>query len=325
MKTNIKLVATVAALIIAAAAVITFEACNKKKDAVNNIPLVVQNEGIVYQKAVPDRESYITEFEKKLQSASKTDEVLTLENANSFMFDILNYDFCNINGNGPDRSCETSTYTLTVSNGTINLSDFANLYAQISLHIYDYYHSLSLDNKNYYCIIPEIAEFDANATSTAVTVKTTLTSGYVSRDNVDPCESFICSSYLWDDAADTLTKYLNMYLAPCVSEETGRCFLSNYRSHTFYYNDAFFTTHPNVPTLYYCGNCTYNTLITDDEMCDLYWDYIDIAVAYIQRSCIVGYDVTALIGKINREDNPLHHSLFVQYADVECTSSGVDL
>lgn len=325
MRKHTKLIASVAALLIAAAGVITFEACNKKNEVINSAPQMVQNKGIVYQNEVPDREAYILEFEKKLQSGAKSDEVLTAENANAFMFDLLNFDFCNINGNGPDKTYETSTYTLNVSNGTIDLDEFANLYSQISSHVYDYYHSLSFDNKNYYCIVPEIAEFDANATTTTVTVNTTLTSGQLLRDrSVDPCEYFTESSYQWDDAADTLTKYLNLFRTPCMSDETGRCYLTNFRSHTFYYDDPYFNTHPNAPKLYYCGSCTYNeATIENDTLCAYYWKYRNLACEYYYcEPCVLYYMVSAIQGNVVNGGDvipPLHHSLYAEYATVVCT------
>ena len=60
-----KIVAVAATLLIAAAGVITFEACNKKNEVINSAPQMVQKKGIVYQNDVPDREAYILEFEKK--------------------------------------------------------------------------------------------------------------------------------------------------------------------------------------------------------------------------------------------------------------------
>lgn len=318
-----KIVAVVATLLIAAAGVITFEACNKKNEVINSAPQMVQNKGIVYQNEVPDREAYILEFEKKLQSGAKSDEVLTAENANAFMFDLLNFDFCNINGDGPDKTYETSTYTLNVSNGTIDLDEFANLYSQISSHVYDYYHSLSFDNKNYYCIEPEIAEFDANATTTTVIVKTTLTSGYSSRGrSVDPCDYFTEEEYQWEEAADTLTRYLNMFLHPCMSDETGRCYYTHFRSHTFYFEDDYFGL-PNMPQLYTCMQCTYNATISDTEMCQLYWDYRQIAFEYYHISCVLHFNVHAEKGFFSRNEDldvPLHHMLNVDYADVVCTT-----
>lgn len=324
-----KIVAAVATLLIAAAGVISFEACNKKNEVINSAPQMAQNKGIVYQNEVPDREAYILEFEKKLQSGAKSEEVLTAENANAFMFDLLNFDFCNINGDGPDKTYETSTYTLNVSNGTIDLDEFANLYSQISSHVYDYYHSLSFDNKNYYCIEPEIAEFDANATTTIVTVKSTLTSGLpyknMTYDNT-LCDYFTEDEYQWQAAADTLEKYFNMEFPRCSLGSSDRCFFSYRRPREFYYENYKFPG-TDIYRLYYCGTCHHsNTYINNENMCNLLNNYIDLAYDYSYGACIMRCEITPEIGNRNiQAPVPIHHVLLVYYADIACTQIVVRL
>ena len=327
-----KIVATLATLLIAAAGVITFEACNKKNEVINSAPQMVQNKGIVYQNEVPDREAYILEFEKKLQSGAKSEEVLTAENANAFMFDLLNFDFCNINGDGPDKTYETSTYTLNVSNGTIDLDEFANLYSQISSHVYDYYHSLSFDNKNYYCIEPEIAEFDANATTTTVTVKSTLTSGLSYRNftyDSTLCDYFPADTlYQWQDAAVVLTDCFNMSIYhPCSSE---RYFFTCISDKDFYYY--------NYPQLYHCeGGCSIpNTKIptiatnSEDTMCDLLNAYIDLAQDHCPHhknivNGVVDSHTATPVSDNTLEPTVLNHSLYVRYGIVTSTQIVVRL
>ena len=325
MNKKMKFVATVATLLIAAAGVITFEACNKKNEVINSAPQMVQKKGIVYQNEVPDREAYILEFEKKLQSGAKSDEVLTAENANAFMFDLLNFDFCNINGDGPDKTYETSTYTLNVSNGTIDLDEFANLYSQISSHVYDYYHSLSFDNKNYYCIVPEIAEFDANATTTTVTVKSTLTSGLAYRNftyDSTLCEYFTQDEYQWQEAAEVLQNCFNSEYPRCSLGSGERCYFTTWRDMEFYYLDYYFSWVPFRSRLYYCGRCDFDdTYISKEEMCKLLNDYIDLAQEYSHGSCVMGCTVTPVIGNREQYDAvPIHHLLIVNYAEIVCST-----
>lgn len=319
-----KIVAVAATLLIAAAGVITFEACNKKNEVINSAPQMVQKKGIVYQNDVPDREAYILEFEKKLQSGTKSDEVLTAENANAFMFDLLNFDFCNINGDGPNKTYETSSYTLNVSNGTVDLTEFANLYSQISTHVYDYYHSLNLDNKNYYCIEPEIAEFDANATTTTVTVKSTLTSGLSYRSVT--YDSTLCAyfpegiMYRWDQAADTLTKYFNMSIYhPNLSE---RVFFSC-KSHVFFdYN--------HYHQLYHCTGGCINPMIDNQKMCDLLNAYLDLAEEFrphiknIIEGLVRSWGADPVIENTSGPNVP-NHTLDVDYGIITATQIGVRL
>lgn len=319
-----KIVAIAATLLIAAAGVITFEACNKKNEVINSAPQMVQNKGIVYQNEVPDRVAYILEFEKKLQSAAKSDEVLTAENANAFMFDLLNFDFCNINGDGPDKTYETSTYTLNVSNGTIDLDEFANLYSQISSHIYDYYHSLSFDNKNYYCIEPEIAEFDANATTTTVTVNTTLTSGLSYRNftyDSTLCEYFTQDEYQWRYAADVLTDYLNMSIYhPNLSD---RIFFTCISYEYFNY-----LQYPQLFNCYGC-NVTHHT-IDKQEMCGYLNAYLDLAEEYRPNikniiNCLVKAWNANPVVESGNDQTTLNHTLDVSYGIITATQIVVRL
>ncbi len=320
-----KIVATVATLLIAVAGVITIEACNKKNEVIKNVPEIVPNKGIVYQSEVPDREAYILEFEKKLQSVAKSDEVLTGENANAFMFDILNFDFCNINGNGPDKTYETSTYTLNVSNGMINLSEFANLYSQISAHVYDYYHSLNFDNKNYYCIEPEIAEFDANATTTTVTVNTTLTSGLSYRNftyDSTLCDCFpVDTLYQWQYAALVLTECFNTSIYhPNLSERVFFTSISNTHFDYLHY-----------PQLFNCYGCNVtHHKITSEDMCDYLNAYLDLAEEHRPhiKTIIQGLVIALSADPDNKscnEQTTLNHTLDVEYGIITATQIEVRL
>ena len=331
MRKNTKLIAIVAILLIATG-VITFEACNKKNEVVKNTMPSTPDKSIIYQEQVPDREAYIVEFKKTLLSASKTDDVLTVENANAFLFDLLNYDFCNINGDGPNKSHEISDYTISVSNGVINLNEFAALYSQISSHVYDYYHSLNLENTNYYCIFPKIVNFDANATTTTVSVLTVLTSGHADKSinyNYDLCDYFPADTlYQWQDAAVVLENCFNDALPVC-SSDTGRCYYVNDRERKFYYADYYY---PGTfkSRLYVCGTCDFDeTYIDQDEMCALLNSYIDLAYEYARESCVINGTVEAIIGNLpnNNPDNPvpIHHYLTVDYVDVMCTTGEPNL
>lgn len=272
MKKCFKIVAAVATVLIAATSAITFEACSKKNEAAKNLTELTTNHGIVYQKNAQDRSAYIAEFEQKLKSTEKSDEFLTLDNANSFLFDILNYDFGDIQKNKLAMSYETTTYTVNVSNGVINLADFANLYEEISSYVSKYYHNLDLVNPHYYYIFPQIEEFDPNATTATVTVETAVSSGGLGRVttfNNDWCDYFTYEPYNWEDAADTLEYYLNLQFQHELG--SGRYFFTNPTPVIF--------THQNYSQLFFCGNCA-NVSFTDAEMCQFMNDYFDILVAY---------------------------------------------
>ena len=320
MTKKMKLVATLATLLIAAAGVMIFEACNKKENIIESKSDSIQNKGIVYLTEVADRESYIIDFEKKLLSCEKSDEVLTVENANSFMFDILNFDFCNINGNGCEISNDVSTYTLPVSNGIISLGDFATLYSQISEHIYNYYHSLNVINPHFYSIIPEIEDFDESATTTTVVVKSILRSGMAYRDfafDSTLCDYFHKDEYQWEEAADTLDYCFNLEFPQCTLGSSERCYFTSRWTKTFYYED-----YPDM--LFHCGNCVFDdTYISREMMCVLLNNYIDLAIQYALAACVMGSKIIPTRGDIpndNKLPQSIHHLLKVNYAYVSCTN-----
>lgn len=325
MKKLSKKFVAVAATMLVVAGVLAFGACNKKTEMeiVANMP---QNNGIIYQKTVPDRVDYIRDFEEKLKSVERSDEFLTVDNANAFLFDILNFDFCDVQYDKTDISYETSTYTLNVSNGVINLSDFATLYRQISSHIYEYYHSLNdYVNPKYYGIYPKIEAFDTDATSTTVTVKSTITSGSYQRTitfDSTLCDYFTEEEYLWDSAADTLEKYFNLQYPKCSLGNSGRVFFSGYNVVEFYYEDWYFSLVPFVSRLFYCGNCLMETYLTPEEMCVLLNNYIDLADEYALDHggiCVMEVDIVPTCGDLWKAPVSIHHVLYVTYATL-CTS-----
>lgn len=326
MKTKLKTIALTAIMLTATLSIITFVACNKKNETVGMISQTVQNQGIVYQKNVPDRSAYIAEFEKKIQSMDKSDEFLTVDNANCFLFDILNYDFGDIQYNKKAMSYETTTYTVNVSNGVINLSDFADLYRQISAHVYDYYHSLNLVNPHFYYIFPKIEAFEANANQATVTVETALSSGVPVRDmNFDDtlCDYFPAdSTYDWPEAADTLQFYFNLQCPSCQFSNPGRYYFTTPVPHIFFYW--------NHPEIFYCGSCVISqTYLNGDEMCALLNDYLDMAADYAMEHeglCVMSSVITAGSGlKVDNEPVPIYHNVTVYYSTITTGPTGPNL
>jgi hypothetical protein len=315
MKTNTKIVAAAATLLIVVLCAVTFDACRKKNEVANSFTKLTDNQGIVYQKNVQDRTTYIVEFEKKLKSVEKSDEFLTVENANSFLFDILNYDYGDIQQNKLAMSYETTTYTVNVSNGVINLTDFANLYQEISAYISEYYHNLDLINPHYYYIFPKIEEFDSDATSATVTVETAVSSGDLGKAmayNDDFCDYFPEDSlYNWIPAADTLEYYFNLQCPSCYVLETGRYYFSDPTPVLF--------TYQNYSQLFFCSNCA-GVNFTSLQMCQYLNDYWDIAMTYAINYgglCIMSCDVIPIIGYQSHDGAvPMYHNLIVYYSTV---------
>ena len=320
MKKYFKFATAVVALVMVAAIVVTFEACRKDKIS-SNIEGKI-NEGIVYQQNIADRETYIIDFKKKYLSGSKSDEVMTAENANAFLFDLLNFDFCNLNVDYSHVTYEATSYDVSVKDGMIGIGDFAALYSQVSSHVREYYHSLNVINPNYLYMKPEI-DYEDGAPTATVTVTAAVSSGFSPKNDAE-FDSTLCDHfppdtlYQWQDAADTLTRYFNIYKPTCTLSSE-RFFYTNYSTLQFDRLHA-----PN-PALFYCGICDYShAYITGEEMCEYLNLCLTLAEEYAHAKCIIDGIIKAMIGN-DKTPVPIYHRLIVNYAALTGSQIGPNL
>lgn len=322
MKKHIKLVALVATLLIAAAGLITFEACNKKTEMINNVPQFSKEEGIVYQTSVPDRAAYIEEFKKMMNSSEKSGNFLTVENAGAFLFDLLNYDFGNIQKDKDDILFDITNYSVNVTDGAIGLSDFSALYSQISAHAKDYYNSLDADNPNYCYILPKFVDVEATDTQATVTVKSAITIGTGSRDyHIDRsvCDCFPAdTNYFWVDAAYAIEDCFNLQYPHTPSINGERWFFSTPVTVGFSYLNysALFNSLNNA-----------NIYLGSSEMCDYLIAYMDIADTYAYNHgglYVMCCDITPMTEdpRNGNEAKPMHHYLEVDFSTINYSGPG---
>lgn len=85
-----RIVAAVAILLIAAAGVITFEACNKKNEVVNN----TKNKNIVTISNNDDMDGYLLDLRKRMKSAIKDGEAMSLSDAEWALTALENFGLC---------------------------------------------------------------------------------------------------------------------------------------------------------------------------------------------------------------------------------------
>lgn len=310
--------AAVATLVFAVAGAITFVACNKKSEVINNVPQMAQDKNIVYQKSVSDRAAYIIEFEKKLISAEKCGEYMTVENANSFLFDVLNYDFGNIQQSWEGIIYDTTTYNVNVTDGTISLNDFTSLYSQISAHAQEFYNNIEVDNPNYLYIFPKIAVAESNTSEAVVTVTSAITAENFYHDIKgcrSLCDCFIEDYYQWQYAATVLEYCFNLQYPQGPSIGGERWFFSTPVRVGFDYQ--------HYAGLYY-GSGGY---IDKDEMCTLLINYMGIAENYGYTHgglYVMGCEIDPIFGEIVNGDwaRPCHHYLWVDFATINYSGPG---
>jgi hypothetical protein len=149
MKKNIRLVAAVATLLIAAAGVITFEACNKKNEVVNNIP-----ELNVAELSDMDKEMIL--FGEKLKSAAKGGETMQLDEAVRNLSNYQNFKMCDASRYSADMERLTIESEIPVTDGNVYLSDINAIYESNRKQIKDKLASLEGDDKAVYSVYSRI-------------------------------------------------------------------------------------------------------------------------------------------------------------------------
>ena len=145
MRTNKKLFATVAALLVAAAGVITFEACNKKNEVVNNIP-----ELNVAKLSDMDKEMIL--FGEKMKAATKGGETMQLEEAIRNLSNYENFRMCDASRYTFDMEHFTIESNLSVKDGAVYLSDLNTLYESTKNKIVEKLNTINNDDKTVYFI-----------------------------------------------------------------------------------------------------------------------------------------------------------------------------
>lgn len=149
MKKHTKLVAAVATLIIAAAGVITFEACNKKNEVVNNIPELNVAE-------LTDMDKEMILFGEKMKAAQKGGETMQLEEAVRNLSNYENFKMCDASRYSVDMERLTIESVVPVTDGNVYLSDINAIYESNRLQIKNKLDSLEGDDKTVYCIYSRI-------------------------------------------------------------------------------------------------------------------------------------------------------------------------
>ncbi len=192
MKKHTKLVAAVATLIIAAAGVITFEACNKKNEVVNNIPELNVAE-------LTDMDKEMILFGEKMKAAQKGGETMQLEEAVRNLSNYENFKMCDASRYSVDMERLTIESVVPVTNGNVYLSDINAIYESNRKQIKDKLASLEGDDKTVYCVYSRIDGNSKDGEEAGI-----VTDVFMNRNNgFEPNPYYfdddLCWSYIVDD------------------------------------------------------------------------------------------------------------------------------
>ena len=144
-----------AAMIIVALAATLFVGCKKEKDekTTENAELsTLTNDNM---------DEYLMAFKKKLLSAEKGGETISLEQAERDLGNLLNFDFGDANYATDVFKYDTLHLTINVSNGEVDLSQLAATYNEVFDDILNIYSSVNLPEKSVYAICCDFLETES--------------------------------------------------------------------------------------------------------------------------------------------------------------------
>ena len=161
-----RIVAVVATLLIAAAGVITFEACNKKNEVVNNI----KNKNIVTISNNDDMDGYLLDLRKRMKSATKDGEAMSLSDAEWALTALENFGLCDGSKRSTDMIVDTVFTKIMINDGNISLYELNLAYENSKRQIINKFNSLDGNDKNIYFIKSTIDDSSKNGTAEIRTI-----------------------------------------------------------------------------------------------------------------------------------------------------------
>jgi hypothetical protein len=143
----------IAALLVAAAVSVAVVSCKKEKQETsssNNTEQAVQS--------ADNMDEYLISFKKKLLSAQKGDETISIEQAQQDLGNLLNFDFGDANYETNIYQIDTINVKLTLSEGQVDFSELALTYQNAVHSILDVYHKIDLPEKSISSILCQFYE-----------------------------------------------------------------------------------------------------------------------------------------------------------------------
>ena len=146
MKTNNRIFTAIIVMFVAAIVSIAVISCKKEKQeqALENNEQTVQ--------VADNMDEYLISFKKRLLSAQKGDETISLEQAERDLGNLLNFDFGDANYATNVLHKDTLYAELPLEQGEVDLSRLATVYLSVFDQVRDAYHEVDLPEKSVYSI-----------------------------------------------------------------------------------------------------------------------------------------------------------------------------
>lgn len=211
MKKHNLLIATL--LVVAAISVAVVSCKKEKQESASNSPEIETP-------SADNMDEYLITFKKKLLSAQKGDETISLEQAKCVLCNMLNFDFGDANYPTDIFQLDTLHANLLLTNKEVDISQLAITYNTILDAIIDIYHKNDMPEKSIYTILCsfndlEIKDKDAKDVEIVVVTRGYLGSRYADTNDwragnkAGRCDGYL--SGLWG-APEQVVSLLNQHV-----------------------------------------------------------------------------------------------------------------
>lgn len=322
-----------AAIIIVAMAATLFVGCKKEKDG------RMTETADLSASTNDNMDAYLMAFKKKLLSAEKSDETISLEQAERDLGNLLNFDFGDANYATDVFQTDTMHANLTLtSDGQVDLSQLAVTYSTLLSEILDNYHNTILPEKSVYTILCNFHETESKDADTRDVEIIVNTRGYTGdrRPDTDDwrpsnlggmCDGQLIGGYGAPEIIEGWLDYEKILPVDCING--GRLYYTDYgwSSRAGYPN----TYNPSTGgyDFYVSGWPPQYVCLTHDTMvyyCNKIWNYWN-SRNFVPTPPSGRQPLHFQIHHVTTEHMQTHAPLYmwdvwVQYAKPHCTGTG---
>lgn len=206
MKKSKTLIAIIAMVIVATTVAVVSCKKEKQEQAMNNEKQVA----LCYD----NMDEYLMSFKKKLLSAQKGEETISLEQAQRDLGNLLNFDFGDANHPTNVYHFDSIRVKLTVNQNEVELSQLAITYNEAYNSILETYHSIDLPEKSIYAISCTFNELETKDGETEDVEFVVVTRGFI-EDPIMPSNNHDTLDWRPKNNAGTCDgQFINVYGAP---------------------------------------------------------------------------------------------------------------
>lgn len=316
------------AIVTLAIVILAFQSC-KKDDELTRINNTNTEAKTFNPYGIENMDEYLLGFMKKIKTATRDGESMTIEDAEWHLSACLNFQFCNANVGRTHVVYDTITTTINVNDGCISMVDINAAMQEISTEVNAIFDESDVENKSLLFIKPEIMSDNyrnGNSVRTVIGISGRddeyyyFIGGLLHPEWWELYDVITENYYHWKtEAPDTLDKYINYYI-PNAESTDERVYFTSITDRTFSYE--------NYPgRMFYLVSDMCNHELTAENM----MFYLDSYLGIIEENN--NYVYSKISSKVTAYGEPLmkesiiikmYHEMDVQYGIPTSTNLGTN-